>query len=236
MRMRRNSLYHGRDPRELPAYSVADAARYLHVPQATLRSWFAGRTYPRQQGGPGSFKPLLAPADAQTGRLSFLNLVEAHVLRALRTHHGVPIRAVRPALDHAARQLGIPHVLLSDALLTSAGEIFLEHYGQLINLSRSGQFAMRRVLEAHLRRVERDDRHIPIRLYPFLTGRDEADIRSVVIDPSVSFGRPVVTGSGVTTSTLVQRLDAGETIEHLAHDYGIDSALIEDAIVFEKAA
>ena len=234
--MSRSRLYNGRDPRELPAYSVADAARYLHVPAATLRSWFAGRMYPRQQGGPGSFKPLLVPANAETGRLSFLNLVEAHVLRALRTQHGVPIRAVRPALDHAARELGIGHVLLSDALLTSAGEIFLEHYGQLINLSRSGQFAIRKVLEAYLRRVDRDDRHIPIRLYPFLTARDEQDARSVVIDPAVSFGRPVVTGSGITTSILVQRIDAGESIEHLAHDYGIASSLIEDAIVFEKAA
>lgn len=229
-------LYNGRDPRELPAYSVADAARYLHVPAATLRSWFAGRTYPRQQGGRGAFQPLLVPADADTGRLSFLNLVEAHVLRALRTQHCVPIRAVRPALDHAGKVLGIAHVLLSDALLTSAGEIFLEHYGQLINLSRSGQFAMRKVLEAYLRRVDRDDRHIPIRLYPFLTARDERDARSVVIDPAVSFGRPVVAGSGITTSVLVQRVDAGESIEHLAHDYGIAPGLIEDAIVFEKAA
>jgi uncharacterized protein (DUF433 family) len=57
-----------------------------------------------------------------------------------------------------------------------------------------------------------------------------------VIDPAVSFGRPVVTGSGITTSILVQRIDAGESIEHLAHDYGIASSLIEDAIVFEKAA
>jgi uncharacterized protein (DUF433 family) len=95
---------------------------------------------------------------------------------------------------------------------------------------------MRRVLEAYLRRVERDDRHIPIRLYPFLTARDERDARSVVIDPRISFGRPVVAGSGITASILAQRLDAGETIEHLAHDYGIDAALIEDAIVFERAA
>ena len=58
----------------------------------------------------------------------------------------------------------------------------------------------------------------------------------MVIDPTVSFGRPVVAGSGITTSVLVQRVDAGESIEHLAHDYGIEPRLIEDAIVFEKAA
>lgn len=235
--MPRSTLYAGRDARDVAAYSLADASRYLHMPAATLRSWFVGRTYPRRTGGPGSFERLIQPADAGAGRLSFLNLVEAHVLRALRTQHGVSIRAVRQALDYAERALGIEHLLRSDALLAGAGELFLEHYGQLISLSRSGQLAMRRILEAYLRRVERDDRHIPIRLYPFVRATEEdGAARSVVIDPRVSFGRPTVAGSGVTTAALVQRIDAGESVAELAADYGIPEARIEDAVLFEKAA
>lgn len=233
--MPRSNIYGGRDPRELPAYSITDAARYLHVPSATLRSWFVGRTYPRQQGV-GSFRRLITPADEATPRVSFFNVVEAHVLRALRTEHGVPIRAVRPALDYAESELGMRHVLLSQELSTGAGELFLDHYGELINLSKSGQLAMRRVLEAYLRRVERDDRHIPIRLYPFLSPRSDAGARSIVIDPQVSFGRPVVAGSGITTETLVRRIDAGEQVADLARDYGLSREQIEDAVVFEKAA
>lgn len=231
----RRSLYGGREPRELPAYRISDAARYLHVPAATLRSWFAGRSYPRRQGGPGSFKRLITPADAEGCQLSFLNLVEAHVLRALRTEHGIALHAVRSALDYAENKLGIEHVLLSDSLLTGAGEVFLDHYGSLISLSRSGQIAIRRVLEIYLRRVERDDRHIPLRLFPILS-EAHMESQTVVIDPRVSFGRPTVNGSGVTTSMLVQRVDAGETIEHLAYDYGLAVEAISDALVFEKAA
>lgn len=232
--MKRSDLYQGRDPRELPAYTMADAARYLHVPAATLRSWFAGRTYPRRHGGVGAFEPLLTPADAQAIRLSFFNLVEAHVLRALRIEHDLAIRAIRPALDYAEQELGIQHVLLGDGLLTGAGELFLDHLGELVSLTRSGQLAMRRVLEAYLRRVDRDDRHIPIRLYPFLAGGDPAGTRTVVIDPRVSFGRPILAGSGVTTAILVQRIDAGETVKALADDYGVTSQAIEDAMVFER--
>ena len=33
------------DVRELPAYGVAEAAHYLLVPRATLRSWDAGRDF-----------------------------------------------------------------------------------------------------------------------------------------------------------------------------------------------
>ena len=84
--MRRNAIYGGADPRELPGYTIADASRYLHVPKATLRSWFLGRTYPRG-GGVAEFGRLLTPAGRAAPQLSFLNLVEAHVLRALRTEH-----------------------------------------------------------------------------------------------------------------------------------------------------
>ncbi|HEX7241671.1 MAG TPA: DUF433 domain-containing protein [Longimicrobiaceae bacterium] len=229
------TLYQGRDPRELPAYGITEAARYVHIPPATLRSWVAGRTYPRQDGI-GSFQPLIRAAGQEGVRLSFGNLVEAHVLRALRTQHGVEIRAVRNALTYAEQELKIERLLLSNELLTDAGDIFLEYYGELLDLSRSGQIVMKKVLEAHLRRVERDDRDIPIRLYPFLPGEVGSDRRTVVIDPFVSFGRPTVAGHGVTTAVLVGRVDAGESIEDLSDDYDIPQQEIEEAILFERAA
>ena len=34
------------DPRLVPAYSVAEAAHYLRMHEATLRSWVVGRLYP----------------------------------------------------------------------------------------------------------------------------------------------------------------------------------------------
>ena len=34
------------DPRELPAYSIAEAAHYLRIPLATLRNWEQGRVLP----------------------------------------------------------------------------------------------------------------------------------------------------------------------------------------------
>lgn len=228
-------LYQGHDPRELPAYGVTEAAQYIHIPPATLRSWVAGRKYPRQDGV-GSFEPLIGAADSRGVRLSFSNLVEAHVLRALRTQHGVELKAVRAALSYAERDLKIDRLLLSGELLTHAGEIFLEYYGGLLNLTRSGQLAIRMILEAYLKRVERDDRNIPIRLYPFLRGELANERRTVVIDPFVSFGRPTVAGHGVTTSALVRRVDAGESIEDLAADYDIPTQDIEEAILFERAA
>ena len=228
-------LYSGGDPRELPIYGVAEAATYLHIPVATLKSWVVGRTYPRA-GGLGSFEPVIQLPDEEAGLLSFNNLVEAHVLRAIRTRHRVPLRHVRPALSYAEQELGISRLLLSEELQTYGGELFLDRFGQLINLSKSGQLAVKKLLEAHLRRVERDDEDLPLRLYPFLTAELGDGPRTVVIDPRVSYGRPTIAGSGVSTAALAQRIDAGEAVADLADDYGIDATAIEEAIVYERAA
>lgn len=233
--MSNRTLYNGRDPRELPAYSVADAARFLDVPPATIRSWVAGRTYPRQDGV-GSFERIITPADDRTNRLSFYNLVEAHVLRALRTTHSVPLRHIRPAIAYAEESLGIRRLLLSQELYTLGSDLFIEHLGHLISLSRSGQIYVKELLRAYLRRVERDNHAIPIRLYPFVSLASAPDAKDVVIDPLVSFGRPTVSGSGVLTSILVQRIDAGESIEDLEEDYGLSGEQINAAVLFERAA
>jgi uncharacterized protein (DUF433 family) len=233
--MSRFALYQGRDPRELPAYSVAEAARYVDVPAATLRSWFSGRTYPRVDGV-GSFEPVLSPADRRTGHLSFRNLVEAHLLRALRTRHGIRLKTIRQALKTAEERLGIRDLLYRNkALVVGNRSLFLEYYGELLQLDLSEQIAMRRMLEAFLSRVDRDDRDIPIRLYPFLRGAENVR-RSIVIDPQVSFGRPILAESGISTSALVQRVNAGEPIDAVARDYDITPDDVETAILFEKAA
>ena len=79
---------------DAPAYVVADAARYLRLPAATLRSWVVGRQYPTAEGG-GQFHPLIRPASKHPTLLSFSNLIEAHVLRSLREQHAVSVKALR---------------------------------------------------------------------------------------------------------------------------------------------
>jgi hypothetical protein len=89
--------------RDAAAYTLAEAARYLRLPAATLRSWVLGRKYPTAEGG-GAFPPLVRPASKRPPLLSFPNLIEAHVLRSLRTEHGVPVKALRSALAYAEKR------------------------------------------------------------------------------------------------------------------------------------
>jgi hypothetical protein len=48
------------DPRLAPAYTVAEAAHYLRMPEGTLRSWVVGRLYP-VAGQSKRSRPLIPP-------------------------------------------------------------------------------------------------------------------------------------------------------------------------------
>jgi uncharacterized protein (DUF433 family) len=221
--------------RDLAAYTLAEAARYLRLPVATLRSWALGRQYPTAEGG-GRFPPLIRPASRRPPLLSFSNLIEAHVLRSLRTEHGVSVKALRKAVDLAERQLGIDRLLLRPELRTSAGKVFLDRYGELIELSASGQLAMRRLFDEHLKRVEWDSSKFPVRLFPFVSAAAPSEERPIVIDPRIAFGRPVVERRSVSTAAIAERIDAGESVEDVAADYDLRPADIEQAALYERAA
>ena len=221
------------DIRDAPAYTFLAAARCLAMPQATLRYWVHGRT--SQRGQRVVSEPLIGAPAGVSNLISFNNLVEAHVLRALRTKDGIRMAAVRRAIDYAEKDLGIQRLLLSDELRTSGQDFFLDRLSELITLSRSGQLAMRKMLQMYLQRVDRDGDALPYRLYP-LRPAWSGEKKPIVIDPRISFGRPTVAGSGVSTAALVDRYDAGESFKALSHDYRLEISQIEDAVFYERAA
>jgi hypothetical protein len=67
----------------IPTYTVADASRYLNIPVPTLNSWLKGRSY-TTVSGEKLFAPLIDRPNPDLPQLSFINLVEAHVLRVIR--------------------------------------------------------------------------------------------------------------------------------------------------------
>ena len=217
------------DPRELPAYSIPESAHYLRIPRSTLRAWVAGQVY-RSNGVTRSFRPIIALPDRHAPLLSFVNLVEAHILDALRREHEVPLQKVRKAITYLSQHLASRHPLVEQRFETDGVHLFIRQYGQLVNISQSGQLAMRQILEAYLRRVEWDELGVVARLYPFTRKRLIDEPRAVVIDPRISFGRPVLAGSGIPTAIIAERYKAGESVDELADDYGRKRLEIEEAI------
>ena len=229
-------LYGDFAPRDLPRYTLADAARYVGLSPMTLRSWVRGRNYPRS-GETARFEPLVK---VSSDLLSFSHLIEIHLLRALRRDEDVSMSRLREALRSAAEEFQIDRLLLSPELRTAAGEVFLERYGKLINLGRAKQLAMRHYFAAYLKRVAWDTQG-PAQFFPPLVSAlampPQETPRWIVIDPRVSFGKPVLASRGIRVPAIVSRIDAGETEDAIAQDYGLTREEVDAAIDFcERAA
>lgn len=227
-------VYGGRDPRDLPAYTVVEAAHYLRIPENTVRAWTFGRSFSTLRGARHA-KPVVVPADRAGRLLSFVNLLELHVLDAIRRRHRVQLPRVRNAVDYLRERYGVAHPLVEQAMETDGVDLFVERYGRLVNVSREGQGVIRDLMRLHLDRIERDTRGLAVRLFPFT--RRPTDVlaadrqpRIVAIDPRVAFGRPVLTGSRIPTIEIAERYKAGDSIAELAADYDRSAVDIEEAI------
>jgi len=220
--------YRDTDPYDLPLYSQREAAHVVGASPSTLRSWVAP--------SPGAGSPVIRLPRRSDGRLSFYNVIEAYVLNLIRQQHGVTMQKVRRAVAYAEKELGIDRLLIRRELRwEDRGSLFWERLSTLIDLSRSGQFAMRHIMHAHLHRIEwDDDSGLPRRFFPLIaTG---SDARGVVVDPKVGFGQPTVVGTGVGTAIVARRIDAGEDLEAVARDYHVDPDILADALVYEGGA
>lgn len=211
--------------RTTAAYSMGEAAHYLNLPPTTLRAWCLG-----QRG----FRAVIRLDGKSPWALSFLNLVEAHVLAAIRREHKVPLPAVRKALKYVQDHLDLNRPLVQAAFETDGVSLFVERLGHLINASQEGKTAMREILQAHLRRIERDGKGLPIKLFLFTRRDGTAQAPSpIVVDPRISFGRPVLVGRSVPTAVLADRFKAGDSLRELAEDYEAPPEAIEVAVRFE---
>lgn len=212
---------------ESPAYTFTDAASYARVPYQTLRYWVLGR---------GTTPPLIILPDSEQPALSFLNLLECHVLNGLRTKYELQIKMVRRALDTLSAIQGPKyrsrHPLLEVTLSTDGIDLFLDQAGDFINLSRGGQTAMREILQTYLQRIVWSETGIP-KFFPFVVKDRAEEPKMISIVPTIAFGRSVIDGTGIATAVIAARFKAREPIPALAKEYGRSTEEIEEAIRWE---
>jgi uncharacterized protein (DUF433 family) len=226
--------YGGADPRELPAYGISEAAHYLSIPDNTVRSWVCGRSFPAK-GGSRRSQRVIQPADPRALQLSFVNLLELHVLGAIRREHHVQLRNVRSAVKYLETEFESKHPLIDHDMLTNGTDLFTKRLGKLVNLSREGQLAMQEMLGIYLQRIDRDAIGLAVRLYPFTRtpSATSESPRLVVIDPRLAFGRPVIAGTRVPTGDVFERFKAADSLDQLTQEYGRTPEEIFAAIRYE---
>lgn len=230
------NLYGGKDPRDLPRYTYSEAARATRVPASTIAAWVRGQSFRRKAGGSGYSEPVIERPDADDDRLSFYNLIEVHILRVIRRHDDpVKLNIVREARAVAQDRHGISRLLIHEDLRWAAGQLFLDQLGKLDHLSRTEQIVMREILLDSLNRITFDNNKLPTDFSPVERLTPNAGKKLILVSPMISFGRPIVRRLGISTRSIADRLNAGETPEAVEADYTLEHAELEEALAYEAA-
>lgn len=213
------------DIMEVPIYGISEAAQYLRVPLNTLRYWTKDEA---------SSAPLIRLAGREPARLSFHNLLECHVISSMRAVYDVRLPKVRKALKALANYVHHKHPLIEQAFQTDRRDLFIEHLGDVVNLSRrDDQILIPGVMELYLERVDRDPNGL-FRLHPFVMERKPTEPKLIQLNPAVGFGKPVITGTAISTAVIASRFNARESVPDLASEYGLEPKQIEEAIRWEQ--
>ena len=214
--------HHADDIRYLPSYSVREAALYLRLPVSTLRAWIG-----RQK----NFESLILPAQTKPLALSFINLVEAYVLASIRRQHRISMNKVRNGMRFISDRFSSEHPLAEKDFETDGISLFLMEADIIYDVSKGGgQMVLKEIIEQYLQRIERDPDGLPEKLYPFSRTGEPDDPKLIMIDPQISFGRPVLSARSIPIENIVERYKAGESIRELAKDYECARTDIEEAI------
>jgi uncharacterized protein (DUF433 family) len=160
---------------------------------------------------------MIQPAETDPVRLSFLNLLECHVLAGMRKAYDLKLPKVRSALRKLNDDEPQPYPLINEAFFTDHKDLFIERLGSMINVSQHGQIGLN-FYHMHLERVEVDPKGM-FRFFPFVVQPGPSEPKLIEINPMVGFGKPVIAGTGISTAIIASRFNARESIADLAAEY-----------------
>lgn len=209
---------------ESPLYTVREAARYLSVPVSTLSSW----TRPRDQYGP--VVTTVGIAARHQPVMPFVGLAEAMVVTAFRRQNGVSMQYIRKALKAIEQDIGLEHALASRKLYTDGASILYDHAKtheetKLLTEVVSNNYVFTEVVRSYLQLISYSNDGWAEKVILPLTRRP-----IVEVDPRRGYGHPLFIRGGAGMDDVLLRFRAGDELEDLAEDFGVDLTDLLDVL------
>jgi uncharacterized protein (DUF433 family) len=169
----------------------------------------------------------------ETETISFLELVELAYIAAM-LESGASWKKVRGAMQVASRMFPeTDHPFAHRDWFADPGGIYLRlgrahSESILVEMAGDAQYAFEGLLSRYLHQIHFDEATGVASLWAPL-----GLARPVLIDPTRSFGLPIVS-SGVRTDVLFEHFMAGDRVEDIAGWYGVREGEVEAALEFEN--
>jgi uncharacterized protein (DUF433 family) len=212
---------------ERGVYSISQAAKLVGLRPSRVREWFRGRSTSKSRRP--VFQSDYEPID-DIFAISFYDLVDVYVAGQLR-EHGVSLQTLRRVYKKLASDMKERHPFCRKELLTDGQEIFVRGTTQdeeeQIYEVLTKQMVFPKIILPFLRTIDYDNVTILASRWRIAQG--------VVIDPRISFGRPVVKDEAIPTYILYAEYKANcDDFEKVATWYNISPETVKAAVSFES--
>jgi uncharacterized protein (DUF433 family) len=214
------------DLRDLATYTIPEAARYLGIAPRTAQYWFRQRNHILQ--------PSFQSGDVSL--LSFRDATEAYVLAVLTRFYGFSLQTLREIISNSKKETGLERPLIDADLSVLFKSVILEksvkgkHSRQMIDVSKHRNLVFPEFVDQLGKRIIRDEKNSPSRIYPWRLITTTDDSKPVSMDPQVMSGRLVVTGTRVPVTVLVRKRMLGKSIADIARSFGLSIQIVEKAL------
>jgi uncharacterized protein (DUF433 family) len=214
-------------------YTIPYASRLTGVSASRMRRWLRGYRYHRDERTrslPPLWEGQWEPIDHHLA-LGFLDLMEIRFVDAF-LKAGVSWTTLHRARARAKELFKVSHPFSTNRFVTDGREILLETDGQSAQPSlldivpRQQVFAA--IVKPLLRDLEFGDHATVVRWWPLGVER------SVVLDPTRNFGRPIIAQHGLPTEILAHAAAACGSGREAAQWFEVPERDMEDAIEFER--
>lgn len=223
------------DSLSAPAYAIAFSSRLTGITRWSISRYLRGydykidKTVEQKRHKP----PVVDQSEEDSTYASFLDLIDLLFVKEF-LKRGFTLQYLRRALAEAKHYLGTPHFARSE-FYTSSKQIILKlpQDGALIALMTGGQLAIPEIARTLSRKLEFEDvtgYGFAQRWYP--NGKSG----SIVIDPQISFGKPILLGYEVSTANIYDLyLGESKNLTSVSRWFDIPVPEIKTAVRFEHS-
>lgn len=213
---------------ETALYTVPMVARILAAKPEKVRSWVEG--YGHSDASPILIRQL--PRVGGKTVLGFLDLIESAFIRHFR-EYGFGPQTIRKVALKLRERHGVDHPFAMDKRFRNNGKHIFEEVvtdegeKRLVNLMNDNFEIVPAVEPSLFDQV----------FYVEDIARSWQPLRShpnIIMDPKISFGRPVVRNVWIPTETLFAAYQAEGGYEPAAEEFGIEPINVENAVTFEQ--
>jgi uncharacterized protein (DUF433 family) len=207
-------------------YRLSEVIQYTGLPATTVRAWFKWRSDKMGKG------PIFASDFQEIGgdyAVSFLNLIDAYVAAFLRDQ-GVSPTLIRRAYSILQGELHTPHPFAHADLRTDGARIIRHRFSDKDD-SALVDVVSKQMLFSQWRDV------LSRIVYGHVTRLAESwkIAKGIIIKPSVSFGRPVIDGTGISSFVVANQYRAnGKNAARVARLFDIKITDVKNAVNFES--